>query len=114
MENKTKVKELGLHLGYLQNTTREERFDKRFSMMERGILVVGKDFKDGSHAMWEAGSIKNFIKDEVSLLLDELLSEVKLLSNVWVKTIKGNLETEIELKAKFTNEIIAIINNKKQ
>lgn len=77
----------------------ESEFDKKF--MTIFSLHTGAD---------TFAPVKDFIAQTIKNREREIAEGVEGLPNVTVKTIKGNLETEVELKAVFRKDLNALIN----
>jgi len=81
---------------------KEEELIKEFKIRMAGIL--GKEGKFAMNSMIKA------LEEALQSHDQDLLKKIEGLPNVVIKTKKGNLETKIEVRAKFTKAIKKLIN----
>ena len=75
----------------------EEEFEKKFKDM--------LDLVETQTGYSERENIKSFLSDYTTALLQSVVEEVEKLPNAVIKSIQGNKEVEIELKAKYLIDI---------
>ena len=86
----------------------EKEFDELpigVAYIQNGQKILDLDYlKDQNEEV-----IKPFIRKTLAHQREEIAGEVEKLPNVIVKTVRGNQEVEVELKAKFTVDTLSAI-----
>ena len=80
-----------------QITKGEEEFEEKFKDM-LNLVETQTGYS-------ERENVKSFFSDYTTALLQSVVEEVEKLPNAVIKSIQGNKEVEIELKAKYLIDI---------